>query len=341
MSRRHFKIGLLCLGLASWVAVQAAGPSGEGILRQTANASQRVSYRGTRLTMLWLERRTEALECLESADGHGRFRVEYLAPRTAKGRIVIDDGRNRWQIEPGVRQVWRTPTSPLEKEDHWNVALLIQNYQVTVDPRLHSIAHRSAYKLTLIPRHPGKPRKILWIDTQTSLVLKREARQADGSPVRSTSFSEITFNPPTSRAQFTYQPSPDVKVVSLAPPSRRQNPRTAHQLIGAPAPFPQRFPALGFACYGALSHEENGQPTVHLLYEDGLLTLSLFVDRQARQAALRNAQSVRLNGQVAWLRTDPHFTVLRWAKGGLRYTLVGDLTAKAMLKVGHDLLAAR
>lgn len=341
MGRRIGKIGLLLLALANLRVSLAAAPAGEEILRRAANAAKRVAYRGTRMMTLWLDSRAEGVECVEYADGHGRFRVEYLAPRAAKGRVIVDDGKVHWQIEPHSRRALRTPVSPLEAEERWDVALLLKNYKVTVDTRQHIIAHRPTYKLTLTPKYPGKPHKTLWVDTQTYLVLKREARHADGSPARSTAFSEIIFNPKTPRSQFEFKPQTGVKRVAAASPSPCKDPQAARTFVGASTRFPQRLPSLGFELRGAFCREEKGKRTVHLLYEDGIATLSVFVDKQTRQVAMKNAKTVSLNGQSAFLKTDHHFAVLRWSARGLRYTVVGDLTVEALLRVGRDLYAGR
>jgi hypothetical protein len=179
------------------------------------------------------------------------------------------------------------------------------------------------------------------VDVQTYLVLKREARHADGAPARSTAFSEITFNPKTPPALFEFKPSAGQEIVPAAPPPLRMDLRTAHTWMGARSPFPKHLPSLGFEWYGALGREEKKQRTLHLLYENGLTTLSVFVDQQARQVAMKNAQTVSLDGHSARLKTDHHFAVLRWSEDGLRYTVVGDLTPEAMLKVGRDLDRAR
>ncbi len=178
------------------------------------------------------------------------------------------------------------------------------------------------------------------MDAQTSLVLKREVRHADGSPARVTFFSEIVFNPKVARSQFEFKPSANIKVVSAAVPSRCKDAQAAHNFVGAPSPFPKQLP-LGFELRGALCREEDGKPSIHLLYEDGIATLSVFVDKQARQVSMKDAKNVSLNGQSAVLKTDHHFAVLRWADSGLRYTIVGDLTPEAMLKVGRDLYGGR
>jgi len=336
MQRDLYRIWILLFLVGPGARMLHAAPSAETILRRAAEAARRVPYCGVRMTILWLENRTEGIECIEYADGQGRFRVEYLAPRSAKGRVIIDDGKSRWQLEAGARQVLRLAHDPLPQEEPWNIALLFQNYRISLEARPHIVAHRRAYKLTLRPKHPGKPFKIWWVDTQNYLILKREARHADGSPARSSAFSEITLNPKTPPSKFKFRPSKGMRIIFKDTSSRWQNAPSASRFMGTF--LPQRLPSLGFTLHGALCKEEKGKRTVHLLYEDGLATLSVFVDQQPRQAAMKNAQNISLQGKPAWLKTDHHFTILRWAKQGYRYTIVGDLTPAAILAAGADFI---
>ncbi|MBI3909653.1 MAG: hypothetical protein HY320_01810 [Armatimonadetes bacterium] len=337
---------LLLLALVSFVRVGlapplASAPSGEAILRRAAQAFRRVPYQGRRLTTLWLEHRTEGIECVEYADGRGRSRVEYLAPRSARGRVIIDDGRNHWQVEPGGHRVFRVDASPLEAEAAWEIPLLMRNYTVALAPGRHVVARRDAYKLLLRPKHAGKPHETLWVDRWTYLVLRREARHADGAPARWTTFTDITYHPNTPPARFEFRPPPHARIDPAPSPERQQDVLAAQRFIGAPYPFPQRLPSLGFERHAALCRDSAGKRTVHLLYDDGIATLSVFMDRQGNHDSIRQGRRVWIGGQPAWLKTDHHFAVLRWAARGLRYTVVGDLTVDALLKVAHDLNAAR
>src|SRR5580700_504726 len=43
----------------------------------------------------------------------GRYRMEYLLPQDAAGRIVFSDGKANWQFEPGKNILARTTMAPM------------------------------------------------------------------------------------------------------------------------------------------------------------------------------------------------------------------------------------
>jgi negative regulator of sigma E activity len=329
---------LLSLGLLLALVPRApsAAPGAGDIIRRAFRSSRHVAYEGVRSTTLWLEKGAEAFEAREFADGKGRTRVEYLAPPAMKGRIVIDDGKHRFQIEPGGKKALRSASSPQE-EAGWNLALLLRNYRVVLDPRRDTVARRSAYCVELAPHHSGKPKVKLWIDTGTFLVLKRDARHADGSPARASTFSEVSYNAPPAERNFHFKAGPGVVVSATAAARSEQDGARAHGWIGAPHRFPARLRASGYELRRTLGREEAGQRSLHLLYEDGLSTLSVFVDRAASQAVFQGGRPVRIGSRSGSVKTSGHFGLLRWQAHGLRYTAVGDLTEQALVAVARDL----
>lgn len=337
MKRLPGLLALLLLAALCIAPAIAGTPPGDLLMRRVTAAVQRVPYSGKRMTTLWLERRTEGVESIESADGHGRSRIQYLAPAAARGRVWIDDGKQHWQIEPHGGRIFRAANALQAADPAWDLALLLANYRVVVDPRLDNIARRPAYKITLIPRHAGKPRTTLWADTRTSLLLKREARHADGAPARTTAFTEINLHPRMPRSFYNYRPPVGSKIVDAAPPARPINPARAQKLLGAARPFPQWIAALGFQLRGAFVPRTGKQASGYLVYEDGLVPLTVFIDKQTNRVALSRGRRHSVNGHPAWLRTDHHFGTLRWAANGLRYTIVGDLSETALLKMGQAL----
>jgi hypothetical protein len=137
--------------------------------------------------------------------------------------------------------------------------VLPTSIKLTLTLEFDSVVGKRLTKLgicqTLTPNHTGKPHKTLWVDTQTSLVLKREVRHADGSPARVASFSEITFAPKTPRAQFEFKPSAGTKVVSATSSSQCKNRAEAQKFIAARSPLPDRLPSLGFKLRSAFCRQ--------------------------------------------------------------------------------------
>src|SRR5947209_15884144 len=99
---------------AAGLAAAAAGPVAAGsapspllLLQRAHRAAGHVSYSGRQVTAMWNESETAATVTQEYHAGDGRLRIETLMPPAARGRVVVDDGRNRWQYEPSRRVVYR------------------------------------------------------------------------------------------------------------------------------------------------------------------------------------------------------------------------------------------
>jgi hypothetical protein len=329
----------LCILLACAASVPGtagAPAAGERALRRAMTAAGRIRYHGIRTTTLWLDSGAQAFETVEDANGRGQLRVEYRAPASARGRVVLNDGRRQWRIAPPGSRALPPPADSGEGQTAWNLRLLLRNYQVLADGETDRIARRPARRITLKPRHQGKPQETLWVDTETSLILKRDARHADGAPARSTALSEVTYGPPTRGPSFHLRPA-DAGTALPPPPLPARDASSARAFLGSP-PFRTRLSSLGFELYNVARSEKDRKRSVHLLYHDGLSTLSLFVDREGARRRMAGARPVQVSGHPALIKMGGHFGMLRWSAGSLRYTLVGDLTAGGLTEAARELM---
>ena len=95
----------------------------------------------------------------------GKYRMEYLLPVEAKGRIVFSDGRSNWQVEPGGNTLAKTNMVVMsEQRDRELERLIESNYSITLVSEKAEPAGRPAYLLDLTPRLAGKSSQRRWID---------------------------------------------------------------------------------------------------------------------------------------------------------------------------------
>ena len=105
-----------------------------------------------------------------------------------------------------------------------------------------------------------------------------------------------------------------------------ESPDRAVRGAGFNAREPRSLPD-GFAPVEGSLVEMRGVRTVHLLYSDGIRTVSLFENAKAStlDATRLQPQSLRVGGHSAEYAEDGATALLAWSDGTLYYTLVGEL----------------
>src|SRR5437879_1813672 len=108
-------------------------PSPRELLELAHQAAGHVPFSGRQLTVMWNRRETAATVTQEYHSRDGRLRIETIMPFAARGRVVVDNGRDRWQYEPSRHVVYHTPTAAVAAGPP--VDQLLQHYTASVAPR--------------------------------------------------------------------------------------------------------------------------------------------------------------------------------------------------------------
>ncbi|MDD5629101.1 MAG: sigma-E factor regulatory protein RseB domain-containing protein, partial [Elusimicrobia bacterium] len=164
----------LLLPLLAAVPARAAAPSPDPeSLLEAALSAPELPYHGHLTVTEWSGRETRAEEVEVFYSPTNRYRWEFLAPDGSASRVAVSDGSNEttWLVRPGkavpgeaVRSATKLMMPEREKE------LLLRNYRLSVSgPDL--VAGRKAWVLDLRPTVATKPHQLLWIDTETQIIL--------------------------------------------------------------------------------------------------------------------------------------------------------------------------
>jgi hypothetical protein len=164
----------------------------------------------------------------------------------------------------------------------------------------------------------------LHVDADSGLIVRRETHDVDGRPVRVVAFTELEVDPATGLLTPP-DASGEVERVSLTPVERRA-------LIADEIPAYEQLPG-GFELLGASEVRSAESPTTHLVYGDGLYTLSLYVQR-GRLADHATAEATALplpgGGSVwRWPGSEPRRVV--WSGDGVTFTALTDAPTGALL----------
>ncbi|MBI3097703.1 MAG: hypothetical protein HYY93_05560 [Planctomycetes bacterium] len=172
-----------------------------------------------------------------------------------------------------------------------DIDLLFQNYEVRRDGR-ESVAGRLAERVIVKPLRPGRPSRTMWIDPESGFLLAAETVMPEDGSTATFRFDELEFQPEFPPGTFETDPKPEaVDAPSEAAPKQKSpaggfslfsgfartntNLETARAELKFPVLLPQSLPA-GFAPDETAVLRLGDASALHLVYTDGLATLSLF-----------------------------------------------------------------
>lgn len=274
------------------------------LLRDAARAGAHVSYSGTQFVTVWSEGggTSAVLASVRHTPGGGTsYRV--LGGQDPGSTVVDDLGDERL------------------------VDLMVAAYDVQVAGS-GTVAGRSAHVVDL-RRSDGTLAARVWTDTETCLLLRREVYDESGTLVRAGGFLDLDVRA-TEDAAAGRSGSAYVPTTASGRPSARRTPS-----LPAGPDLPTR---LGDALVlHDASRSRMGSATVtHLLYTDGLSSVSLFYQRGRLDADdLEGFSAHQVGGTTVHVADTPPMRVT-WDCYGYVYTMVADASStslQAMLAV--------
>jgi negative regulator of sigma E activity len=314
----------------------APAADSDALVRAALEAPHHVSYVGELQTIRWGTRDANAtiqrIEHLAPAS----TRRTFLAPEALYGEYDITLGTTTTKIDPREHRamVSENPSSNNEATLNSNIALLISNYRAVLGP-VEMVAARPATTVSFVNKYTGERMMRLWIDNETKVVLAKEAYHQDGSLAWRSRFDAIRFTNEIPSDVFSTAIPPGFQEVS----GRRfaditdDLQRTIEQAGFTPA-NPHYLPE-GFHVIGAENSTFGGIHTFHLLYSDGIRTLSLFendVDSEPDFDGMK-PELTHVDGHDAEYVKDGPTTLLSWHEDGLAFTLIGDLDLKGLTDI--------
>jgi outer membrane lipoprotein-sorting protein len=262
-------------------------------------------------------------------------RRTYLAPQVLYGQVVISRGAMSWNIDPAHTRVVvsenRAAVDPVAVVD--DIALLDSNYRA-VRSASDDVANRKADVVDLVSRYTGERAMRLWLDAQTHVVLAKEAYHSDGSLSWRTRFDDIRYTNDIPEAIFVSTVPAGYATIRGRSYKEPQALPSAIPDAGFKPITPKYLPD-GFSLVGSDVSEVRNVRNLHLIYSDGVRTLSLFenaTNRLANFGALKVQTTNFDNHDAKYVRDGPTM-LLVWREEGLSFTLVGDLELKELVRI--------
>jgi negative regulator of sigma E activity len=329
----------LAAGSLAFAAAKPAGPSTplrvtptplragslDALLFAAMSAPASVSYTGIVQIVQIGRSAAEASVCRVEHRAPDLTRRTYTTPASLSGDSVVSEGELTFSIDARRRQIVESRSGPFDdslglRADY---SLLHENYRV-VRKGDETFDGRQTIDLALVNKYDDRSTMLVRIDEASKIVLDKQEFAPDGALVSEMRFEEIRYTRSIPDADFAL-PKQYALVEGPALGSRSEKPDRVVRSAGFAAREPRSLPD-GFSPVEGNVVELRGVRTVHLLYSDGVRTVSLFENAKASTVDMRRLQPrpLRVGGHSAEYAEDGATALLGWSDGSLYYTLVGE-----------------
>jgi len=316
----------------------AQGQDGTPLLREAVTAYAKYSYIGQVQNTDYGMRRADAVLFRVEHRAPDMTRRWYLAPEGLFGDSIISRGDTSYDVDPRTHRVIVTEDDALDDQVAMddNFGLLLHNYRAVMAPD-DNVAGRRTLNVLLINRYTGETVMRIGMDADTKLVLHKERYAASGSVAHEMRFEQIRYTGDIPKALFTV---PTAGYTRISGPNHAipSNDLTAVvRTAGFAAAGPKYLPD-GFLPVAGDVTDVKGVRTLHILYSDGLRTVSLF--ENARGAAVDlskyTVHETKVRSGTAKYVEDGPTTLLAWASGARHFELVGELSRDELVRIASS-----
>ena len=327
------QIAALSLSAALLAANPAPNPT--QLLRDSVSAYSRYSYVGqVQNTDFGSDRADSVLFRVEhrAPDSTRRW---YLAPESLYGDSIISLGDTSYDVDPHAKRVIFIKDDALDDQvaEDDNFDLLLHNYRAIMGPD-DNVAGRRVLSVLLANKFTGETVMRISVDAQTKLVLQKDLYAPSGSVSHQMRFESIKYTKTIPKQLFTV-PTAGYKRINGPSHGLPSNDLGAVvRTAGFKALGPKYLP-LGFVPVAGDVSDIKGVRTLHLLYSDGLRTVSIFENARGAAVDLSHytVRETKAGSHTAQYVQDGPTTLMSWGEGNLHFALVGELSRDEMTRI--------
>jgi outer membrane lipoprotein-sorting protein len=330
------------VALVASLSLASAGTGGDepadGLIFDAMSAPSTVSYVGTVEELHIGSERSQASVYRIEHRAPNLTRRTYLSPPNLRGDAMISEGAMTYWVDPHARRIVESDDPAVGDQIAYddNYLLLRSNYRARTGSS-ESMDGRPVVDVSLINAHTHATTMLVRIDRRTKLVLDKQQFAADGAMLGETRFESIRYVRTLPASDFAL---PKRYALHRDPPVGRPSDDLAKLLAhaGFAARTPRALPD-GFSPVDGSIGTIGGIRTLHVLYSDGIRTVSLFEHpgRSTLDLSRFHPQSVKIGVRTAQYGSDGSAALLAWTDGRLHYALVGDLRLDELERIAASI----
>lgn len=311
------------------------------LLRASLDAPKTISYIGQIETIRFSSNRAIATIVKIEHRAPGLTRRWYVAPEALFGDYVIARGNATYNFDTHHDRVVLSHVPALDDavSSAGSFERVLANYRAVIEGT-ESVADRPTTSVVLIDRYTGERAMRVWIDRETHLVLKKEEYHANGAVASRTRFDAVRYTNEIPESIFSVDLPPGYKEV--AGPEIATMDSDVDRVIAQAGfrPYEPRNLPQGFLMTSADVSEVAGVKTLHLLYSDGLRSVSLFENAKGAAADFGSLHptSLPFEGHEAQYVEEGPTTLLTWKEKSLYFALVGDLQRGELVEIAKSVV---
>lgn len=320
MVSRKLATGLCGFGLLALAGAEGARPADPiAWLERMGEAVEHRNYTGTFLHLAGSESR--AMRVVHRAASGSRPAAERLLALDGQPREVLREDRVTRCIMPARRTVvvdelGQSPLSSALPE----ISGELQNLYRITDLGAERIAGRRTMRVAVLPEDQFRFGYHFWLDQDTALPLKTMTVGRNGRVVELIHFTEIAFPASIADRDLAQTLASDGFTTVRPPP-------TADEEVAAQTDWrPQHLPAGFRLSLATRQRTESGTLTEHLVYSDGLASVSVFIERVGGLLP-RRANFAELGAASAFSRT----------LGAYQIVVIGEVPADTVTMIGRSM----
>ena len=311
------------------------------LLRASINAPAHLSYAGQVENVRFGNSGSEATIYRIEHRAPDMTRRTYIAPQALYGDWIVTRGAQSYNVDVSHRRVIVATNATVDDQValNDNFGLLRSNY-TALPGTSDVVAGRATTNIALMNKYTGQIIMRVWIDNQTHLALEKESYAPNGSIISHMRFEQIRYTDNFPSAIFDVPHLSGYAIVpgmSHGPTS--SNVQASVRAAGFAARGPKYLP-LGFVPVTGDVSDVKGIRTLHLLYSDGIRTISLFENNRGAAVDLSRykVQTTRFEDHEGQYVQDGPTTLLTWAEAGLHFALVGDLSRQELSRIAASVV---
>lgn len=261
----------------------------------------------------------------------GRYRMEYISPEEARGRVIASDGAAFWQYDPKRNTLAKTlQITGTGQGGRKTDPLIERNYKIALLSDKETLAGRRVYLLELTPAYAGMSLQRRWVDQKTFKTLRIETRYPDGVVSRNIVYTPLALPASVSATDFQPPKTPGVRLIDASAPADAASAQERAKIalsVGLKAES-----QMGFQLMRVAFSEISGKKNTQCLFSNGVETVSIFVQDggQTSQTVPANWRKLSLQGDSAFLQRKGHSSVIVWSRNGHRYTAIARMVPETL-----------